>query len=466
VFRSPISISALLVSVVLVLLCGTGCSQSPSNRADGLKAGVATEKITPTEMPFWLSGYAARKTPANEVKQDIYAKALALEDASGNRSVIVTLDLIGVPKAMRDSVSAKVQQQFGLDPKALMLNSSHTHSGPAVRQNLEILFQFTDDEKARAQRYRDFLEGQVVTAVGKALQNIRPVTVAYGVGSAPFAANRRALRFLEEDPNSNPVKTVDHSVPVLRVQAEDGSLLAVLFGYACHNTTLTGEFNAVAGDYAGFAQQELQTRYPGTTAMFVMLCGGDQNPEPRSQAELAQTHGRTLADSVAATLGKEQELLPVRGEVRSALRMESLPFESFTRQQFEEERGDKNIYKKRRAEWMLGRMDRGEDVSAISYPIQVLRIGSDFGIVGLGGEVVVDYALDIKKANPKLHLMVAGYTNDVMGYIPNQRILAEGGYEADESMIYYGQPTKLKPEVEDRLKDGVAKAIAEVGFVQ
>lgn len=449
---------AATILVVGILLC-TSCGKAPA-----MRAGVATEKITPTEFPFWLSGYAARKSPTSEVRQDIFAKALALEDPSGNRTVVVTMDIIGVPRQLRDSIASDVEAQFGLKPEALMLNSSHTHSGPAIRQNLEILFSFDDAEKERTQRYREFLQNQVVKAVGSALQSLEPVRLAYGVGSAPFAINRRALRMEEADPSSKPVKTVDHSVPVLRVEGRNGKLLAVLFGYACHNTTLTGEFNAVGGDYAGFAQEELEKAHPGATALFLMLCGGDQNPHPRSEESLAPQHGKTLADAVNAVLSQNDALAVVEGEIGSALRFQTLPFEPHTREQFEQERKDRNIYKKRRAEWVLGRMDRGEDLSAVSYPIQVLRVGPRFGIVGLGGEVVVDYGLDIKRAFPNLQLIVAGYTNDVMCYIPNKRILSEGGYEADESMIYYGQPGKFTEEVEDRIMRTARKAVEELGF--
>jgi neutral ceramidase len=447
--------TVLMMSVVLL----SSCSKAPT-----MRAGVATEKITPTEFPFWLSGYAARKSPTSEVRQDIFAKALALEDPSGNRTVIVTMDIIGIPRQLRDAIASEVETQHGLKPEALMLNSSHTHSGPAIRENLEILFSFDDAEKQRTARYRKFLQDQIVKTVGDALQSLQPAHLAYGVGSAPFAINRRGLRMEELDPASNPVKPVDHSVPVLRVEGQDGKLLAVLFGYACHNTTLTGEFNAVGGDYAGYAQEELEKAYPGTTALFMMLCGGDQNPHPRSEESLAPQHGKTLAEAVSAVLSKQDALSSVEGEVASVLHFEQLPFEAHTRKQFEKEREDRNIYKKRRAEWVLARMERGEDLSAVSYPMQVLRVGPRFGVVGLGGEVVVDYGLDIKKAFPGLQLIVAGYTNDVMCYIPNKRILAEGGYEADESMIYYGQPGKFTDEVEDRIMNATRKAVEEVGF--
>ncbi|MCW5966314.1 MAG: neutral/alkaline non-lysosomal ceramidase N-terminal domain-containing protein [Bryobacterales bacterium] len=450
------------VAMTLVLLLA---SVSCARRAD-MRAGVGTETITPQEMPFWLSGYAARTAPASEVRQQLFAKALALEDAQGARSVIVTIDIIGIPRVLRNAIADDVERLHGLKPEALLLNCSHTHSGPAVRENLEVLFSFDDEEKAKTARYREFLRQRVVAAVGGALASLEPVNLSYGEGSAPFAINRRAQRLEAEDPSANPVRTVDHSVPVLRVERQDGGLLAVLFGYACHNTTLTAEFNAVAGDYAGYAQQEVQNANPGVTALFLMLCGGDQNPFPRSKEELAPQHGQTLARAVQEVLSKPGELEALSGGLRSALRFERLPFETHTRADFEQERNNENVYRKRRAEWVLGRMDKGDDLNAVEYPVQVLRLGERFGLVGLGGEVVVDYGLNIKQAYPGIRLVVAGYTNDVMCYIPNRRILKEGGYEADDSMMYYGQPGKFIPEVEDKVMGAVKAAMADVGFVR
>src|SRR5581483_8847729 len=115
---------------------------------------------------------------------------------------------------------------------------------------------------------------------------------------------------------------VDHDVPVLRVDNRDGKARAVLFAYACHNTTLS--FYRFCGDYAGYAQQYLEENHPGAVALFMMGCGGDQNPYPRGQLEHAQIHGRTLAMAVEAALLPAAK--PVRGPLRTALDEVTLDF--------------------------------------------------------------------------------------------------------------------------------------------
>jgi neutral ceramidase len=461
-FVTPLTLATVVVLCGLTLSLGlTGCGQST-----GIRAGVATEDITPSELPIWLSGYAARKSPAKEVRQRIFTKALAFEDAQGNRSVVVGIDIIGIPRVLRDQIAEAVRSEHGLAPEALLLNSSHTHSGPAVRDNLEMLFSFEEAEKERTQRYREFLKQQIVSAVGKALGSMEPATLRLGEGTASFAINRRAQRFLAADPEAKPISPIDHSVPVLRVERADGSVLALLFGYSCHNTTLTAEFNAIAGDYAGFAQEALEATYPGTTALFLALCGGDQNPEPRSRADLAEQHGNALAASVKAVADDREAMDPISGSLRHALRFQPLALQSRSREDIEAERNHTDTYRQRRAAWVLQRIERGEDPSVIDYPVQVLRLGERFGIVGLGGEVVVDYGLNIKSAYPGLRLIVAGYSNDVMGYIPTRRILGEGGYEADDSMIYYGQQAPFTDDVEDKVMEAVHAAMADAGFTR
>jgi hypothetical protein len=357
------------------------------------KAGVSTARITPNTL-MWMAGYAARKQPAEGTLQELFAKALALEDEGGRRVVIVTLDLIGVLVTIRESVEKQVQEQYQLPPSALVLNASHTHCGPEYRERT--------GREEEARNYHKFLETTLVRLVGQALADLRPARLTHNHARAGFAMNRRRNYALpKEDINAtkapNPDGPVDHDVPVLCVLDAEGSQRAVLFGYACHNTTLG--FYQFCGDYAGWAQEYLQADHPGMTAMFVIGCGADQNPYPRSVVELAQRHGRSLATGVEAALFANPR--PLHGSLGSALEYVELPW------------ADKTKEKRR-------------------YPVQVLRIGNDVTLITLASEVVVDYSLRLKRelARPPAMVWVAGYTNGYFGYIPSERVLAEGGYEA------------------------------------
>jgi hypothetical protein len=235
----------------------------------------------------------------------------------------------------------------------------------------------------------------------------------------------------------------------------------VLFGYACHNTTLGGDFYQINGDYAGFAQAELERLHPGVTALFLMLCGGDQNPHPRGTVELAKRHGTDLANEVARVL--QTSLAPVRPPIRAASSVIQLDLAPHTRETFEEELKVDDVYRQRRARLMLEAYDRGAPVRQVAFPMQAIRFNGDLTLLALGGEVVVGYGLQAKQSFPGEHLIVSGYCHDVMCYIPTRQVLGEGGYEPVTSMIYYGQPGPFTTEVEETIFAGIGEVMKAVG---
>jgi len=424
------------------------------------KAGVARRIITPA-LPIWMSGYAARTKPADGVVHDLWAKALAIEDNRGRRAVIVTTDLIGLPHEVSQAVAMRVQKQFGLGRAQLLLNSSHTHSGPVVWPSIRVLFNFNSEDARRAELYAQRLVEDLVAVAGEAIRDLAPAQISVGHGAAVFAINRREPTKEGVRIGVNTQGPVDHDVPVLKVTGRDGKLRAVLFGYACHNTTLGGNFYQISGDYAGFAQLELEKRHPGAAAMFLILCGADQNPNPRGTLDLAMTHGKSVAEAVERALAGK--LRTVRPPLRAAYSEVSLEFAPHERKTFEAEALNTDPFRQRRARLMLKAYDEGRPERSITYPVQGLRFDNDLTLLALGGEVVVDYALRIKQEFPRENLIVAGYSNDVMGYIPSQRVLKEGGYEPVDSMIYYGHPGPFSANVEDTVIGAARQILRKLG---
>jgi len=425
------------------------------------KAGIGRIIITP-EKPIYMSGYAGRDHPSEGAIHDLWAKALVIEDRKGGRVVIVTTDLIGLPRGVADVVAARIQKEYGIERPRLVLNSSHTHTGPLIQHNLETMFDLSPADAQVVAEYAASLTDKLVAVVGAALKDLAPADLSFGNGRTTFAINRR-----ENTPNGvkigeNPKGPSDPDVPLLKVTAPDGKLRAVLFGYACHNTTLTGQFYRLSGDYAGFAQLAVEKAHPGATAMFVMLCGADQNPHPRSTIELAEQHGASLGAEVDRVLG--EKLQRVRGPVRPAFQIVDLNFAPVTRETFESRLNESNVYRVRHAKAMLKLSDdRSPLLVRYPYPIQAIQFGKDLTFIALGGEVVVDYVLRIKREFGSKGIIVAGYSNDVMSYIPSLRVLKEGGYEANDSMIYYGLPGPYDEQVEDRIMTTVRQVMKRVG---
>jgi hypothetical protein len=423
------------------------------------KAGVSRVIITP-DKPIYLSGYANR-THASEGKvHDLWAKALAIEDRKGGRVVILSTDLVGLPRGITDVVGARALKEYNLDRARLVINSSHTHTGPLIRGNLNLMFELDAEQQTRVDDYSLELTEKLVAVVGAAISDLAPANLSFGNGIAKFAMNRRENTASSVKIGLNPKGPSDYDVPILKVSAPDGKLRAVLFGYACHNTTLTGQFYQLSGDYAGFAQIAIEQASPGATALFMMLCGADQNPNPRSTLEHAQKHGADLAAEVNRVLASR--LQPVRGAILAAFRTVDLEFAIHTRETFESRLKETNVFRVRHAKAMLATYDQGRPIRRYSYPVQAVQFGKDLTVVALGGEVVVDYALRIKKEFGSKGILVAGYSNDVMSYIPSVRVLKEGGYEAADSMIYYGMPGPYNEEVEDRIFRTVGQVMKRV----
>lgn len=111
---------------------------------------------------------------------------------------------------------------------------------------------------------------------------------------------------------------------------------------------------------------------------------------------------------------------------------------------------------------MLEAYNRGWTPDHLVYPVQVVRLGHDLTFLALGGEVVVDYSLRAKREFAGENLYVAGYSSEVMCYIPSLRVLKEGGYEPDESMIYYGFPGPFDNGVEERIFTAIREVMKKV----
>ena len=412
------------------------------------KAGVAKAVITPKE-PMWMAGYASRNKPAEGTAQDLFAKALALEDTHGKRFVFVTLDLLAVPRTLRTALEKRLGEAHRLPPEALLLNASHTHCGPEFRIANEPAEGAELGPKDQAEGYGKFLEDTLFNLVGEALSKLAPARLTYHHARCGFAMNRRLPVDGTFHNSPYPDGPVDQDVPVLRVTGADGKESAILFGYACHNTTLS--FYQWCGDHAGYAQEYLEAAHPGAVALYVQGCGGDQNPYPRGKIELAKLHGQSLATAVDAALTATSQ--PVHGPLREKFADVDIDFATIpTRAELDEQAKSKDKLTASHAQRLLARLDAGGTLPAhYPYPVQVVRFGDGLTFVGLAGETVVDYSLRLKRELAGPPLWVAGYCNDVMTYIPSRRVLEEGGYEGVDAMKFTTLPSPWAATTEERI---------------
>jgi hypothetical protein len=413
------------------------------------QAGAASIDITP-RTSLWMAGFARRRQPSQGTALPLHAKALALQVGAERPSVLVTVDLLGLTARITDRVAAEVRRRHKLPRAALLFNASHTHCGPVVDEQLSVAYDLSPEQWAAIRAYTTELERKLTAVTADALAMLRPARVTHARGKAEFAANRR-VAFTPDGP-------VDHSAPMLRVDAADGSPIAIVFGYACHNTTLQDTFVQYHGDYAGIAQAALERRHPGTTALFVTGCGADANPRPRGTVELVEAHGTALADGVDRVLDGGT---PIGAALRTAYDTVDLPFVGDeARERWRQRLQIEEVYLRRHEALMDAAITRAGRLPAVQRaPVQVWQFGSGLTLVAIGGEVVVDYALRLAREFPERQLWVAGYSNDVFGYLPSLRVLREGGYEGGDAMIYYGRPGPFAGDVEELVVAKVKKLV-------
>ena len=409
------------------------------------KIGTARTVITPNE-PTWMAGYSSRTSPSEGKLHDLWAKALLLEDARGNRSLLITMDILGVSKDFSDEVRSLINRKYNLNNSQIILSSSHTHSGPVISRALQYIYPMTEQDWKVVDKYTEQLKEKLVELVDQAIKNLQPAHIYTQNGIARFQVNRRNNRENSITPTTELKGPNDYAVPVIKIESPDKQLLAVVFGYACHPTTLS--INMFSGDYAGFAQLELEKRYPGVTAMFFQGAGADQNPLPRRTVPLAIQYGKQLAATVEGVLSEEmpqqESNLITRYSEIDLLLDEPLPTEEL---QVIAKGSD---YQARWANGIISELKtKGHLIKSYPFPVGYWQIGQQKLFI-LGGESVIAYSVKLKQTYGE-QIFVMSYANDVMGYIPSEVILEEGGYEGDTSQRVYGLPSKWSKSVESKI---------------
>ena len=436
------------------MLLAALCAALPALPATAWRAGVAQVKITPSK-PIPLAGYANRTAPFTGVEADIFAKALALDDGAGHRAVLLTADVLGWTARFTERVCARIVKANGIAREAILVSSSHTHTAPVVAP--EMNWPPGGDSAADIDAYLAETETALVRIAGEALGAMKPATLGWSWGMAHFAVNRREPTPRGIVLGANPRGLADRTVPVLRVDA-GGKPLAIVFGLAAH-AVASAASDRVSGDYPGFAQAEVQQQFPGAQAMFVAGAAGDCNAYPRTGIADARAHGHALAVEVGRVAGGK--LKPIEGPLVTLLEHAALPLRPTTRADLG--KFAKSGWEKFFVDGATAVFDKGGSLpSTYRAPFALWRFGDGLTLVGLSGEPVVDYVtMAVNRLGP-LDLWVAGYTNDVFGYLPSARVLGEGGYETRGLYIGVGL---FEPAVDGAVMGAIESMARKAGRI-
>ena len=385
------------------------------------------------------------------VEHLIWLKALAVKDDAGAVSVLVTADLVGLSDKMIAVITKNAAEKHGVARERLILNASHNHSCPVTEDVLWLYYEFTPEEAAAKDRYTRMVYAKYDEVIGAAIAALKPAELSFEQGLAGVAVNRRRSRGLESRALGG---QVDQDVPVIAVKSGN-ELQAVVFGYSCHTTALGGL--SINGDYAGFAQLELEKSIPGCTALFVQNCGGDANPLPRIRGrdaeatQLAGMYGHILAEAVRQVVVAPMK--PLTGPLKVAMGETELTLQPGSPPEELKQRVP-NLpgMPKREFEHFIRQYETpGAPPDRVKYPVQVWSFGPELTFIALTGETVVDYSLKFKAAHGWNTTWVCGYNNDLLSYVPSLRVLKEGGYEGVSGMYEYGHRAPYTEDVEQRI---------------
>ena len=417
-----------------------------------LWAGAAKTQITPAIGGLLQSGMTVTSTG---VLDDLYSTAVVLDDGS-TKVALVGNDLIYMEASLAAAIRARIAAQTGIPGDHVLLNASHTHSGPSI----SVLSPDPVDME-----YRDWVIQRIADTVARADAALEPASLAIGEAEGLFAINRRKVVDGTSSMLPNYEDTVDNRARVLRVDRLDGSVLAILFSVACHGTGFDYRGNPViGGDYISPAKDEIERSFAtegAPIAVFLTGCGGNIRPRvltpdgdrfhPCSAAEI-RAIGRG-AGAVAVRAARESHMAvgyPI------AVAREQLPLSFQDPPTIDELKSYRTEPRRNRwltwADYLIEKLENGEQLpKSVDMEVQVLRLGGVY-IVAMGGEVFVEIGLAIERALQESHraqmALTLGYSNSEVGYVCTASSYPEGGSEPADFYRWFWYPAPFEPETE------------------
>ncbi|MCD6231294.1 neutral/alkaline non-lysosomal ceramidase N-terminal domain-containing protein [Candidatus Aerophobetes bacterium] len=429
-------------------------------------AGAAKVNITPP-VGAPLSGYTVRKDVSQGIHDDLYAKALVLDNGE-KVLAIVTTDLLGFYDNFVDKVRNLIKKQTGIDKNNILISATHTHSAPDTLYGLYSQGRSSDS-------WMDVLAQKIAGCVYMAWRNRKEARIGTGKGSVQIGVNRR-------NPDGKPI---DPEVGVLRVDDIEGNLMAVVINYTCHAVVLGPDNLLISADYPGYTMRMIEKlKGENVVAMFTNGAEGDINTGhsadisgiggciPGRTFERAEKLGNILGGEVLKVLEQIKVSPKVHLDVKKKiveLPLKTLPSLEEAEKELKKKASTLNKLKKASreeitrakiekfyAEITLSMVREIEDLGlrkTMKAEIQAMRL-NDTILIAFPGELFVEIGLEIKKDSDFKNTFIVGLANGEIGYIPTHQAFVEGGYESIS--------TKFTGEAENIIKDTVLKLIKEI----
>lgn len=421
-----------------------------------LRAGFAKVDITPP-LGSRMHGFHGRdiKHGCDIIRDPLFARALWLEQGD-ERVLILGFDLLFFDRIQDNRLRGSTGRELGLCSRQILTNCSHTHSGPMTHVWASGMYTPPDSH------YLNRLNDLVVQAATQARDAAVPVRMVMGEGTTDMPMSRRLLdesgkaQFLP-----NPQGTTYDNVPICMVQALDGRPVCLMFSIACHPSSISGF--EVSADYPGMAMKLIGEKLGVDCALFLQGCGGDAKARTlvvdgvfRGSPEGADEAGRIVANDVIALL--DCGLEEVQPDLATATDTAVCPMAPLpNRAQLEQLAEDKDELKRECAKYQLRILDHGYELpTAIPLTVHGVRLADGVRMVGLEGEAVAELGHVINDFYGSGLTFPLGYTDGCQLYLPTEKVLNEGGYEAT-SAHEYAWPANFARGIEEPVRQALTR---------
>lgn len=421
-----------------------------------LKIGFAKSDITP-RVGVELAGFGpflCRKSTS--VRDNLFARAMAVQKGESH-FILVSCDLIGLGLEQTRAIRKIVTEKTGLEPDAIMVHCTHTHSGPSNG-----LYSGWGEADIP---YLELLPYRIAQACIDAWENLTPATVEYiGAPCEGIGLNREYDKdappldeVLKDDWRPAKPELTDTTCHILNVKNSDGKMLGFAVYFGCHPVVCCAQNHQIHGDYCGVAMNKLSDEYD-CIGMFIQGAQGDVNSccvhkqEDESLKALdiiaerfakAVRNGLSLAkhidvDKVASCKHEvsftrkdytPEKIMELLKEYESRIDLATVSDELYEYRM--------NMVYITALQDMLLKAETGKPL-AEPTEIQAVRLGP-ITITASGFETFQDLKNQVLSAKPAPITLVAGLTNDTMGYAPDKTAAERGGYAADVVPFIVGQ---------------------------
>jgi len=454
--------------VLLLLLLRIAEPRAAENSvAAQAQAGWAEVDITPP-LGIGLGGRGGPDTVATKVLDPLFAQVTYLKDTKGVGFVLISFDVVGLPHDLSDRLRTDVVHELGVDWNLVVLNASHTHSGPYL---IRSLMAGIGPAPQIEQDYFKFLEDKIIAATRAAAKSTQPVRVEVFEATSNIGINRRGKNRLgNRGIIPDPEGPFDNRVWVLKLTPQNGKPPAVIFSYACHPVIVYGfAFSAISADFPGVARSAIREALgPGSHSQFVQGFAG--NIRPRVTADLENHRFRTSKPADLKEAGTElaQSVLAATKKAGTTLKLNlsgasGRPFlprgEPPPREYYEKLRTNAlattNRFLTAVSDYWLERYDSKTGFARGDvWSIGLIRLADNQWIVHSGGEPCVEWRAKMDKWLAPMKIVTWGYSQEAKSYLPTEELLPEGGYEVLES-------NQARASTPAPYAQGIEKAIRE-----